>query len=109
MEWQCTYEECDKPKRCKGLCDGHYAQQKKGKALTPLRARKRTVRDETGKVCKRCDTYKPYEEYHVSNAEVDGRQALCKKCGLDATNDMRRKRKEIYEKWMSQQDRSAVS
>ncbi|GAX54736.1 hypothetical protein SO3561_06289 [Streptomyces olivochromogenes] len=36
----CTFPECSKPVRARALCMGHYAQQSKGKPLTPLRTTK---------------------------------------------------------------------
>lgn len=32
----CTFDGCDRPSRKKGLCEGHYQQQRKGKELRPL-------------------------------------------------------------------------
>lgn len=34
---QCRFEGCDRPARAKGLCDGHYRQQRAGRELAPLR------------------------------------------------------------------------
>lgn len=33
----CTFDGCDKPRHGKGLCNGHWQQQRKGQALRPLR------------------------------------------------------------------------
>lgn len=35
----CSFPGCDKHTRAKGLCRGHYAQQRKGQELRPLRSR----------------------------------------------------------------------
>ena len=36
----CSFEGCDKPSRSKGLCQGHYHQDRKGQELKPLRPQK---------------------------------------------------------------------
>lgn len=36
----CTFPACSKPVRAKGLCMGHYTQQRQGRPLSPLRAHK---------------------------------------------------------------------
>lgn len=33
----CSFVECEKPVTCKGLCNGHYTQKRKGQELKPLR------------------------------------------------------------------------
>lgn len=45
----CSFEGCDRKVDCKGLCGGHYSQQKYGKPLTPLKVYK--PRSETPEVC----------------------------------------------------------
>lgn len=37
MQSTCTFDGCEKPHKIRGLCDGHYRQQRKGKELRPLR------------------------------------------------------------------------
>lgn len=37
MQSTCAFDGCDKPRRTKGLCGGHYRQQWKGQELRPLR------------------------------------------------------------------------
>lgn len=32
----CTFEGCEKPRKAKGLCSGHYCQRRAGKSLTQL-------------------------------------------------------------------------
>lgn len=34
---KCSFDGCEKPALAKGLCNGHYKQQRKGQALSPLR------------------------------------------------------------------------
>src|SRR5690606_39402378 len=45
----CSFEGCDKPIMGKGLCAGHYHQQRRGQELRPLR--KRTSPKETMSTC----------------------------------------------------------
>ena len=33
---QCEFEGCNRPNDCRGLCDGHMCQIRKGRSLTPL-------------------------------------------------------------------------
>jgi len=82
MEKRCSFEGCDRSgKIVKGYCFGHYRQQSKGLPLKPLKwKRTAPVRDETGKTCNTCREHKPYEDYHVSTQNVDGRQGKCKEC-----------------------------
>lgn len=46
----CSFESCDKTMRAKDLCQGHYAQQRKGKPMQevgserPNRSRRQTAR-----------------------------------------------------------------
>lgn len=35
----CAFEDCGKPSRATGLCQGHYRQKRLGKKMTPLRFR----------------------------------------------------------------------
>ena len=35
----CTYPGCDRGAAASGLCSGHYQQQRRGRALSPLRGR----------------------------------------------------------------------
>lgn len=38
MQSTCTFDGCDNPRRTKGLCSGHYEQQRIGQELRPLRS-----------------------------------------------------------------------
>lgn len=87
----CNFEGCDKPHKGLGLCLGHYFQHKRGLELTPLRASRLVQeRDETGKVCRACDTHKPYEDFHVKKASKDGRQSKCKECQKQVVSKARK-------------------
>lgn len=41
MPGPCSFDDCDRPKKTRGLCDGHYTQLIKGKELAPLRWRRK--------------------------------------------------------------------
>lgn len=34
---KCGFDGCNRTRKCKGLCDTHYSQQRRGKPLTPIR------------------------------------------------------------------------
>lgn len=36
----CSFDPCERPSFCKGLCRRHYEQQNEGKPLTPIRAKR---------------------------------------------------------------------
>lgn len=86
----CTFEGCERKHFCRGYCTGHYQQFYRGQELKPL-AKKwtRAARDKDGKVCRQCDAYKPYEEFHVEKRASDGKQTACKMC----VNEDRRRRR----------------
>ena len=78
----CSFEGCGRDVRSKGLCTGHYAQQSRGRQLTPLRPTgARMVRDEQGrKHCGRCTTWKPVHEFGRNKAQADGLNGYCASC-----------------------------
>lgn len=39
----CSFLDCDREQHCKGLCEGHYWQQRRGKELSPLIIRNKAV------------------------------------------------------------------
>lgn len=45
-----------------------------------------SVATSDGKKCPRCETFKPWSEFHANRRQKDGKQAYCKPCG----NDVRR-------------------
>lgn len=49
MERICVGPACQRPSRVKGMCSGHYAQAKRGDALSPLRPR-----SSAGRTCEVC-------------------------------------------------------
>lgn len=77
---KCKIEGCDRKVLCKGICSGHYTQQRKGLPFTPLNERKVMPRDESGKVCRTCNEYKSYENFYSHKMAKDGYLANCKEC-----------------------------
>ena len=41
MTQVCSFAECGRPRHCKGLCQGHYTQARRGQELTPLKVKAR--------------------------------------------------------------------
>jgi hypothetical protein len=84
MEGTCSFEGCTNKLLCKGLCLAHYTQQRRGKPLTPITTeRKWAKRDENGKECTKCKTYKPYEEFHNHKNGSGGKMPTCKECHIE--------------------------
>lgn len=98
----CSFDECNRPARYKLLCNGHYAQSRQGKELTPLKPGHRKY----GRVCRfrgcRLQQYaKGYCNGHCwqmrngkeltplenRNAWEDGKK-VCPGCGDEKTEDM---------------------
>jgi hypothetical protein len=65
---KCAFETCEREAVTKGLCSGHYQQQRRGAELKPLRVF--TKRDENGKVCTKCSEYKKYAEFYKNTNGV---------------------------------------
>lgn len=77
----CNFDSCEKKVTAKGLCSGHYAQQRAGKSLTEIasRARSKSNRIEYTEdgliICIHCGKAKdPEKDYYKSNG------ATCKSC-----------------------------
>lgn len=64
----------------KGLCGGHYEQQRlrPDKALTPIVQRR--VPGATEKVCSTCGVFRPRSAYDADPTKPDGMRANCKPC-----------------------------
>lgn len=72
----CSFPDCGKPNRSKGLCGGHYAQLLKGKPLTPLKA---PLPDPTQpRECLTCHKVKEVSEFYVRSDALPDRH--CKVC-----------------------------
>lgn len=81
----CSYPSCDRKARRGKLCDGHSQQLRRGKPLSPLRAKRRQgaslERDEAGrKQCLRCKQWKTESEYEPHSKASDGLKVHCRKC-----------------------------
>lgn len=83
-ERPCSFEQCDRLGWSKGLCRGHYAQQRRGRDLSPILppvASRAGVRDEHGrKHCQRCGCWAPEEEFCRNANAVDGLGSICRTC-----------------------------
>lgn len=76
----CSFPNCGKPNRSKGLCGGHYAQLLKGKPLTPL---VKPPPDPTlPRECLTCHEVKPISEFYMRSDGLPDRH--CKRCAGDA-------------------------
>lgn len=73
----CGFEGCGNEAISKGFCKGHYMQNYKGLELKPLR--KKVFKDENGKECSGCETYKTWDNYYSRSNGV-GYQNQCKPC-----------------------------
>lgn len=82
----CSFSGCSNPVKAHRLCMGHYAQQRKGRPLTPLRPRRAqsvpdTARDDQGrKLCLKCQTYKPEADFTRDATRQDGLNIYCAVC-----------------------------
>lgn len=56
---KCSFKECDRPARAKGLCGGHYQQHRRGQPLRRLYGRYGNK-----KICSGCKKDKPLSEYY---------------------------------------------
>lgn len=78
---KCKFEGCERTPRAKGYCTGHYQQYLAGLTMKPLKPNRRLHIDEEGRVCTRCDEYKPWSEfYRIKHDTFDGYRSKCKVC-----------------------------
>jgi hypothetical protein len=82
---ECSFDGCERPRSCKGLCASHYAQQRKGNPLTPLNDRVNPRgRDADGnKRCATCKRWKPLPEFRAVARTADGLDSRCITCAHD--------------------------
>lgn len=84
MSKTCEGPECERPHYGGGWCVGHYAQVRRGRPLTPLRAKRKRVRErvrEDGYVwCSKCQAYKPTNEFHKDANDKSGCTSHCREC-----------------------------
>lgn len=82
----CSFPVCSNPVKGLGLCQGHYAQRRKGRDLTPLRPRRMsgppaTARDEQGrKLCLKCRDHHAEADFTRDAAREDGLNIYCVRC-----------------------------
>lgn len=87
---KCTFKRCSHDAISGGLCRGHYTQQYRGYALTPLKevAQPNPVVDDTKK-CRECKKSKPVSEFYALNKK--GKlSADCKPCYSKKVVDRRK-------------------
>jgi hypothetical protein len=48
-------------------------------------------RAEDGKVCRECEVWKPWPEFHVDRSRIDGRRSRCRDCCNRAMREKKRK------------------
>lgn len=100
----CSFEGCDMPIKGKGLCEGHYSQQRRGEELRPLRKRvskaeAEHLRAQGLKKCSGCDQVKLIEEFTRYRRSKDGRSSQCKACQAEYREANREKHREYFRQW----------
>lgn len=94
----CSFPDCGKPNRSKGLCAGHDAQLRKGKPLTPLKAPLPTPTQP--RECLTCHKVKEVSEFYVRSDGLPDRH--CKVCVGEALKPgaaKRRREAGMKERW----------
>jgi len=104
MSKTCSFEGCERKHFGKGLCNGHYLQQRRGEELRPLRKRTspkelERLRAQGLKKCSECDRVKPFEEFRKDKRAKDGRHPQCKACEAEYREATREKRLEYSRQW----------
>lgn len=91
---ECKFEGCTNKKAVRGYCRGHYAQLSRGKELKPLRNYNMDSHvDESGRVCTKCNSHKPWDEFYPLKVGINGRAPKCKECTkVEATERYHAKR-----------------
>ena len=85
----CSFTNCGRPFRARGLCSGHYQQVRRGQELTPLgetrgdALRISAVTRDGFKVCSNCRREKPFSAFYAWRRHSTGLQAWCKSCMAD--------------------------
>lgn len=89
-EYECEFEDCNKPACVKGYCKAHDMQIRTGRPLTSLRGFLVGV-DANGRVCKDCEEYKTWDQYYVNSrakvtpgiSKASGHWSQCKTCARE--------------------------
>lgn len=79
----CTFSDCGRPHYAKGWCGPHYAQQRRGKPLTPIRPMHlpADVDVPTGHCwCRRCGRVQPITCFLPTYTSRDMRASVCREC-----------------------------
>lgn len=78
----CIGPECDRKANSHLLCHGHLQQRDRGKPLTVLRERWRSVaRDDLGrKRCRTCREWKPVDAFYPKPGATDALAGYCARC-----------------------------
>lgn len=91
----CVFEDCGRQVRAKGLCAGHYYQQRHVGTLSPISTRQRpvgaaAVRNEAGeKECYSCRKWLPESAFTILTPAIDGLSHICRACAKEARADWR--------------------
>lgn len=87
---KCEGPDCEQdartnsPDKTMVLCSTHYNQALSGKELTKRRVFILAEVTETGRVCTKCDTFKPFEDYYRRTTGIP--QSRCKTCMIELAN-----------------------
>lgn len=90
-EVRCYVSLCDRKVQSLGLCHTHYTQKTTGRPFTEIRRRVTAHRDEKGRVCTECMTYKPWKNFYRSSNKKSYR-AKCIECTIKLNTIWNRKR-----------------
>lgn len=77
----CAFEGCERPNFCKGFCQSHYQQQRRGNELKPLMVKRANANYEgmTEKTCLKCGKTKPVSEFYGSKSKYGTECKVCLK------------------------------
>lgn len=87
---ECRFEACTRRVNARGLCSGHYGQERRGVELRTLRVVRTkhavALRDSQGnKICITCNRWLPEDRFTGNRITTDRLQATCRECSRDDT------------------------
>lgn len=88
---RCYVSLCERKVQSVGLCHSHYTQKNTGKPFTEIRRRVLAHRDESGRVCTECMTYKAWNNFYRAS-DKKSYKAKCKECTIKLNTIWNRKR-----------------